>query len=458
MDRGPDRLVLSPWYDKFLSATAAAVLRTDLDGSIVGWSDAAARFYGYDDREVVGKPLAWLWSEDAYPSDLTDLRGLFLGQAKGPFPARHRMSDGLVVEVHVTAAPFIDPVAHSLTGAIVLVTEVDSESMLGGDLSGPEVYRLMFDASPMPMYVYDAVDLHFVTVNDAALRFYGYSREAFLQLSVLDVQSGGEHRNFHDRILARATTPNHGMDVEHRDSKGRPLQVRISARPFLNEGHVCRLVAVQDRTAEVRKDRARLRAQAAAAKNTDALITTLLTTVGQHDPYIVTHQDRVADLATRIAQRLSLPKKDVEGIQVAARVHDIGKVGLPSEILNFPGHLSKPAFELVKTHAQAGADIIGPLGLRWPVARMILEHHERLDGSGYPHGLTREQLHIGSRIISVADVTEAISSHRPYREAQGMEAALTELRAGRAVRYEADVVDTCLELFEGDYTFPNMTM
>jgi putative nucleotidyltransferase with HDIG domain len=156
----------------------------------------------------------------------------------------------------------------------------------------------------------------------------------------------------------------------------------------------------------------------------------------------------VAELACAIAGELGLPKDQVEGIQVAALLHDIGKVTVPSEILTKPGELSPMEFELIKTHAAVGADILEGIDFSWPVAKIVRQHHERLDGSGYPQGLKDDEILLEARIIGVADVVEAMASHRPYRPARGITKALKEIKKNKDVLYDPQVVEACVKLFE----------
>ena len=155
----------------------------------------------------------------------------------------------------------------------------------------------------------------------------------------------------------------------------------------------------------------------------------------------------MARLAAAIADELDLDDADVQGIATAAGIHDIGKIGVPAEILSKPGRLSTPEFEIIKQHSQQGHDIVAGIAFPWPVAQMILQHHERLDGSGYPDGLSGEQILAGARIIAVADVVEAMSSHRPYRPAIGTEVALAEIERQRGQQLDADAVNACIRLF-----------
>ncbi len=165
------------------------------------------------------------------------------------------------------------------------------------------------------------------------------------------------------------------------------------------------------------------------------------------DPYTSGHQRRVADLARTIAMEMGLPDAEIEGIRMAAFLHDIGKISLPAEILSKASRLSDVEFSLIKTHPQNGYDLLKEIEFPWPVARMVWQHHERLDGSGYPLGLSGEDILLEARIITVADVVEAMASDRSYRPMPGLEKALEEIGAQKGILYDPAVVDACLRIF-----------
>ncbi len=169
-------------------------------------------------------------------------------------------------------------------------------------------------------------------------------------------------------------------------------------------------------------------------------------TVEKRDPYTAGHQNRVADLCVAIGGELGLSEDRTEGLRLAALIHDIGKIYVPAEILNRPGKLTPAEFEIIKSHPEVGYDIVKDVKFPWPVGEMILRHHERIDGTGYPAGLKGEEIILEARILAVADVVEAITAHRPYRPARGLEAALGEIEAGRGGRYDPAVADACLRL------------
>ena len=180
----------------------------------------------------------------------------------------------------------------------------------------------------------------------------------------------------------------------------------------------------------------------------DATIETMSKIVEAKDPYTAGHQRRVSQLATAIAQELNLSQDKIEGVRIASLIHDIGKIGLPSEILSKPDKISNEEYNLIKRHSQVGYDILKNIDFSYPVAQIVLQHHERLDGSGYPNNLKGDKILLEAKIIGVADVVEAMSSHRPYRPALGIEVALEEISQNRGILYNPEVVDVCLKLFK----------
>jgi PAS domain S-box-containing protein/putative nucleotidyltransferase with HDIG domain len=177
------------------------------------------------------------------------------------------------------------------------------------------------------------------------------------------------------------------------------------------------------------------------------MVNTLSVLIDQRDPYTAGHQSRVADLSVSIATELNLPMHTIEGIRMSALIHDVGKVAIPAEILTKPTKLTDFELATLKNHVQAGYDILKNIHFPWPVAQIVLQHHERLDGSGYPNGLKGDSICLEARIIAVADCMEAMSGNRPYRMALGLDAALHMLEDDHGKLFDTKVVQACLELF-----------
>jgi putative two-component system response regulator len=173
--------------------------------------------------------------------------------------------------------------------------------------------------------------------------------------------------------------------------------------------------------------------------------------VEMRDPYTSGHQNRVADLASAIARKIGLSEDRVYGLQMASVIHDLGKLTIPGEILCKPGRLSGPEYAMIQTHVQSGYDILKKIDFPWPLAEIVLQHHERMDGSGYPKGLAGDAIMMEARILSVSDVFETIGSHRPYRPSLGLKKAMDELTGNSGTLYDPNVVSACQGLVEGDH-------
>ena len=214
-------------------------------------------------------------------------------------------------------------------------------------------------------------------------------------------------------------------------------------------------VRVRERTAELATANAALKqmvteVSAAGDQVREALqgiIQVISLTIETRDPYTAGHQRGVADLAQAIARKMGLPEERIEGIRVAALVHDLGKISTPAEILSKPTRLTEAEMSMIRSHPRSGYEILKRVQFPWPIAQIVLQHHERLNGSGYPEGLSAPDILLEAKILAVADVMEAMCSHRPYRPALGIEKALKEIRRNRGILYDPMAVDACLANF-----------
>ena len=173
-------------------------------------------------------------------------------------------------------------------------------------------------------------------------------------------------------------------------------------------------------------------------------------TIEKRDPYTSGHQENVAAISVAIARKLGWPPGRIDGLRLGATIHDIGKIYIPSEILNRPGRLTDSEFGMVKSHPQVGYEILENTEFPWPIKEMVVQHHERIDGTGYPNGLKGDEIIEEAKIIAVADVVDAITSHRPYRPGLGIDVALAEIERGRGTAYDPAVADTCLRMIRDE--------
>jgi PAS domain S-box-containing protein/putative nucleotidyltransferase with HDIG domain len=308
-------------------------------------------------------------------------------------------------------------------------------------------YRQLFEDNPLPMWVCDLETLSFLAVNDAAVAAYGYSRAEFLAMALTDIRPSTEWPRLRQAMEGvKQGIPLSGV-WQHRKKDGTLIQVEVTSHLIEFIGHHANMVLAQDVTE-------RERAWEQVRRYTEQLKSVLMGTVQVttslselRDPYTAGHERRVASIATAIGSELGLPPQRLEGLRVAGLLHDIGKITIPSEILSKPGRLRAPEYQLIQNHPQDGYEVLKEVHFPWPVAEVVRQHHERLDGCGYPQGLKGEAILFEARILAVADVVEAMNSHRPYRPGLGIDKALAEIERGRGTMYDPVVVDACLTLF-----------
>lgn len=231
----------------------------------------------------------------------------------------------------------------------------------------------------------------------------------------------------------------------------------MEAESKLKKHHDLLEAIVEDRTAELMRLNNQLEeSYRQVEKNLDAIINAMSLTVEERDPYTAGHQRRTTELAIAIARELKLSEHRIKGLKMAGLIHDMGKISVPGEILSKPGRLNDAEHQLIKRHPQTAYSILKQIDFPWPIDQIVLQHHEKMDGSGYPIGLCGDSILLEARILCVADVVETMATHRPYRPSLGQEAALAEIRNNRGILYDPAVVDACLTLFQ-QKRFPNLS-
>ena len=231
--------------------------------------------------------------------------------------------------------------------------------------------------------------------------------------------------------------------------------MRLGAHDYVMKGNLSRLVPAIERElkeADSRSKRKRSEERLqetleSLRKSLNSTIQVMVSAVEVRDPYTAAHQIRSTDIACSIATEMGLPQGKIDGIQMAGSIHDIGKLSIPSEILSKPTKLTNIEFSLIKEHSQKGYEMLKDVESPWPLAQIVYQHHERMDGSGYPRNLKGDDILMEARIMAIADVVESMSSHRPYRPALGIEVALEEIEKNKGILYDAAVADACLRLF-----------
>ncbi|MBI2286304.1 MAG: PAS domain S-box protein [Nitrosomonadales bacterium] len=295
------------------------------------------------------------------------------------------------------------------------------------------------------IFVHD-FDGNFVYLNEAAWKTRGYTRDELMtiNLHVLDVPEYG--KLIEGRIRELMEKGFGAFESAHRRKDGSVMPIEVNVHIIESGGRKLVLSMVRDITERKEAEQKKLEAGIRIKDALENAIGAIAATLEQRDPYTAGHQRRVAQLAAAIAEEMGLAREVIEGIHFGGLIHDLGKISVPAEILGKPGRLSDIELGLIKVHAEAGYRIVKDIAFPWPVADMVRQHHERLDGSGYPQGLKGEQIVLEARIMAVADVVEAMSANRPYRPGFGMDAALEEITRARGTQLDPVAVDACLRL------------
>ena len=311
-----------------------------------------------------------------------------------------------------------------------------------------EKFRNLAEHSPNMIFINKKGKI--IYANKRCEEIMGYERVEFFN-SNFDFLTliAPESRNL---IKESFTTHMKGEEVlpyEYKliNKKGKKIDAIITSKLIDYEGERVLLGIVTDIT-EFKKTEAQLQhTLQKLRKAMSGIIRVIAFTVETRDPYTAGHQRRATNLARAIADEMGLSKEQIDGIRVAGVIHDLGKISVPAEILSKPTSLSELEFNLIKTHPQVAYDILRTIEFSWPIAQIVYQHHERIDGSGYPLGLSSEEILIEAKILGVADVVEAMASHRPYRSALGIDEALDEISQNRGILYDPNVVNACLKLF-----------
>lgn len=314
----------------------------------------------------------------------------------------------------------------------------------------------IIDTTPNILYLYDIIKHRNVYINHQVGEILGHTPEEIRQM-------GAEFRNLFcpddfpqvlDGHIQRFATAKDGEILEteykmkHANGEWRWLYSRDTVFARTADGLPQLILGTAEDITERKRAEEELRQSSEKLRKAmEGTIQTIALMMEMRDPYTAGHERRVARLSCAIARKMGLSEEQIEGIHVSGFLHDIGKIVIPAEILTKPGRINEYELSFIKIHPQAGYDILKGLEFPWPVARAVLQHHERLDGSGYPAGLSGEELIPEAKILGVADPAEAMASHRPYRPALGLDKALEEISQGRAVLYDPEVVDACLKLF-----------
>ncbi len=317
-----------------------------------------------------------------------------------------------------------------------------------------DIYRVLIErANDGIAIIQDSV---FKYVNPRTSEMSGFSADELLNSPIAGLLIPLENDELRDRegreMAGEKDSQIYETVIRHKD--GRRINVEINAVTITYQDKSADLVIMRDITQRRHTEEELNQTLEKLRKAMGATIQAVSLTIESRDPYTAGHQRRVADLARAIANKMALPGEEIDGLRMGASVHDLGKISIPAEILSKPGRLNENEFRLIKNHPQVGYNILKQIDFPWPIAEMVLQHHERMNGSGYPLGLSGEEILLTSRILGVADVVEAMVSHRPYRTAHTLDEAMSEIAVNRGTLYDSRVVDACVNILEhGNFSF-----
>lgn len=419
------------------------VLRAD-NGSILDANPAALSTYGYSIAQIKALRLRDLEALKTQADVDECLR--VAAERGGVFNAMHRRADGSVFPVELASVPVV---VDDTPALLMIVRDTTERETFEAKLrESKAALQSILDHAPLLVCVL-ALDGRYALVNRCVEDLLGVAGETLVGRRRGDVmpKDRAEEHDANDRMVIHNRVPASFVELyDGPDGHHTYLSTRFPL--FDDDGEISSVCCISMDITATKRVEAEL---AAANTRLEAVVRETASIVGRiveaRDPYTQGHENRVAELATMTAVEMGLPGDEVEGVEIAALLHDIGKMGVPAEILSKPGGLSKEQFALVRCHPTDGYEILKGIDFPWPVAEAVLQHHERMDGSGYPQGLRGDEIGVIARILAIADVVEAISSHRPYRPALGIQAAIAEI-SEHPEKYDQDVTAALLSLYE----------
>ena len=440
-------------YRTILDSVPIMIVYIDHDGRFMRINKAGANALGVSPKEAVGKTFDDFFPPDqaarllARSREVMDTKIPVVGSIyQATLPSKKS------IWTHTDIVPYLDSMGNSIGSINVVMDITGRKAAEEAQRESEERFRNMANLLPQTIYETDEKG-NFTFVNSRGVETFGYT-EADIAAGINVLQSiipqdhGKAIENIKRRISGEQFPPNEYTAITQ---DGRTFPALIYASTIIKgsayagmRGMVIDITERKQLEQNLKNSLDRLH------KTLNDAVVTMGAIVEMKDPYTAGHQLQVARLAAAIAQELGLPDEQVNIIRTTAAIHDIGKIYIPSDILAKPGKLGTLEVSIIRTHAQGSYDILKNIDFGGPVAQIALQHHERLNGSGYPHGLKGDEIMLEAKILAVSDVVEAMASHRPYRPSLGIDKALEEIRQNRGTLYDPSVVDACLKIFNQD--------
>ena len=434
-------------YRTLVENASDIVFRTDNSGYFTFVNPAGIRITGYEEQEIIGKHYpTWI-----HP-DMRDEAMKFFGRqfVKGiqntylEYPLLTKEGHKLWCGQN-TQLIFED--GHVVGFQAVARDITDRKRVEDALRESEERYRSLVENSNEAIYVVQDGMLKFV--NRAGVEIVGYSEQEILSKPFIEFIHPDDRAMVGERYLKRLKGEGYESRYAFRSiaKNGNIKWLELGAALINFEGRPATMNLVTDITERKRAEEKLRQTLDSLRKAFGTTIRIMASAVETRDPYTAGHQTRSADLARAISMEMGLSQDRIDGIRMAGAIHDIGKLSIPAEILSKPAKLINIEFSLIQEHSRNGYEMLKDVESPWPLAEIVYQHHERMDGSGYPRNLKGDDILMEARIMAVADVVESMASHRPYRPALGVNAALEEIENHRGTLYDADAADACLILF-----------
>ena len=427
-------------YRALFENTGTAMITINDDMTIVLANNEFENMTGYSKQEVEG---VLKWTTLVHQDDLPTMKDYHILRRYNPqfaprsYYFRYRHKSGEIRNAIVTTTR-VPSTGQSIASMLDVTEKARAEEEL-------KLNSQLLDLASDAIFLHDFPG-QFIYVNMACTELTGYSKKELLNMttSQLDSPEYVRVKRSHTREILQ--TGKGTFEAPARRKDGSTVQVEVHCKIIEVHGIKYVFNAARDITQRKAAEKELQYSYERLKKTLDGFIGTIATMSETRDPYTAGHQRQVSRLAHAMAGEMQLDPNICESIRIAGVLHDIGKLSIPAEILSKPGKLSNAEFAIIKRHPEVGSDILKTIEFPWPICGIVSQHHERLDGSGYPGGLTGENICLEAKILAVADVVEAMASHRPYRPSLGIDVALDEVVKNKGTKYDIDAVDACVRL------------
>lgn len=436
-----------------VEGTQAGYFYIDRDGQFQKVNDAWLQMHRYaSPDEVIGRHFSLTQAETDLKQAQRNVERLLRGE---PIPAgefTRRCRDGSIGYHTFSATPVVrDGKVIGLEGFLIDITERKraEETLRASEAR----FRTLFEAIPEAVLVHDdeSTILH---INDVGSQRLEWPVEDLIGKNIRDIITEENVALIPLHVRKTRTDGSCRFETTYVSRTGQRIVAEVNERPIEFGGKNAILSVARDITERKRTEEALQKSYLQLQRVLEGTVNALASIAEKRDPFTAGHQQRVTRLACAIAEEMNLSEEQRQGIRMAATVHDIGKISIPAEILNKPGQLTELQSSIIKTHPTIGYDILKEIEFPWPVAQIVFQHHERIDGTGYPQGLSHEEIMLEAKILAVADVVEAMASHRPYREAYKIKRALGEVSRRKGILFDPEVVEACSRVItEKEFTF-----